>query len=88
MLQKYRIVINECGKDGWVPVHPLSDIICNGLNEVMTFLAEQVDFSYMEVKGYLNCDSNSVFCLECRDDAECRNEDGKRYLRIEVWKEK
>ena len=86
MLQKYKVIVKECGKDGWIPLDTISDTTFLGLNEVMTFLAEQIDFSFMSVKGYLNGDSNSVFCLECVDNAECRSEDGVRYLRIEVWK--
>ena len=83
MLQKYKVIVKECGKDGWVPVHPISDTTFPGLNEAMMFLAKQIDFYFMSVKGYLIGDSNSVFGLECVDR---RNEDNIRFLRIEVWK--
>ena len=63
MLQKYKVIVKECGKDGWVPLDTISDTTFLGLNEVMTFLAEQIDFSFMSVKGYLNGDSNSVFAI-------------------------
>ena len=81
MLQTYEVVVNECGKDGF---YPIMESTCPGLNEAMTFLAERIDFSsFVSVKSYLICDSNSVFGLECVDR---RNEDDIRFLRIEVWK--
>ena len=61
MLQKYKVIVNECGKDGWVPVDRISDTTFPGLNEVMMFLAERIDFAFMSVKGYLIGDSNSLF---------------------------
>ena len=82
MLQKYKVIVNECGKDGWVPVDRISDTTFPSLNEAMMFLAERIDFAFMSVKGYLIGDSNSVFGLECVDR---RNEDDIHYMRIEVW---